>query len=119
MAYRRERAVSLDHLKAAVEHRVRVVEFRNDQTGPDRDASPDQRTSWIQVLTQEKMKKSSFSNTLFFTQTECFLFLFPVINRLITPAAAAIIAEHAKTNSSSSAILKRGQFLVFRIKSIT
>jgi hypothetical protein len=55
----------------------------------------------------------------FCAQTECFLFLFRVIQRLITPAVAAIFAEHAKTNSSSSAFLKRGQFLVFRIKSNT
>jgi hypothetical protein len=29
---------------------------------------------------------------------EYLLFLFPVINRFITPAAAAIIAKHAQTN---------------------
>jgi hypothetical protein len=70
----------------------------------------------IQVLAQN-MKKSSFSNTHFYL--EYFFFPFPAINRLMTPAAAAIIAEHAKTNSSSSAFLKTGQFLVFRIKLIT
>jgi hypothetical protein len=54
--------------------------------------------------------KRARSRKHFFTQTECFLFLFPVIKRLKTPAAAVVIAEHDKTYSSSSAILKKVSF---------
>jgi hypothetical protein len=49
-------------------------------------------------------EKSSFSNILFYSDNVSFLF--PVIKRLTTPAAAALIIKHAETNSTSSAILK-------------
>jgi hypothetical protein len=68
---------------------------------------------WDTSLNAEEDEKELVFKYTFFIQKERFLFLFPIINRLIIPAAAAIIAEHAETNSSSSALLKRSQLFGF------
>jgi hypothetical protein len=65
----------------------------------------------------EDEKELVFECIFFYPDRE-FPFLFPVIKKLTTLAAAAIVAEHAKANSTSSALLKASAF-IFKIKSIT